>query len=150
MRTPIACTASASRPAPAPIRWSARRRSSPDRDGEDLRAGFAGTTVSFVNFKNELPYFIDTVLPLLREAGLRTRTCHCEERSDAAIVPRSMDTGPQNLDRTTHRDCFVASLLAMTVGGSMLASAAISTSSGNGCHGCVGSSGGTAASSARV
>jgi alkanesulfonate monooxygenase SsuD/methylene tetrahydromethanopterin reductase-like flavin-dependent oxidoreductase (luciferase family) len=34
--------------------------------------GFAGTTVSFVNFKNELPYFIDKVLPLLREAGLRT------------------------------------------------------------------------------
>jgi FMNH2-dependent dimethyl sulfone monooxygenase len=34
-------------------------------------AGFAGTTVSFVNFANELPYFIQTVLPLLREAGLR-------------------------------------------------------------------------------
>jgi hypothetical protein len=33
--------------------------------------GFAGTTVSFVNFKDELPYFIATVLPLLREAGLR-------------------------------------------------------------------------------
>ena len=33
--------------------------------------GFAGTTVSFVNFKTELPYFIETVLPLLREAGLR-------------------------------------------------------------------------------
>jgi alkanesulfonate monooxygenase SsuD/methylene tetrahydromethanopterin reductase-like flavin-dependent oxidoreductase (luciferase family) len=34
-------------------------------------AGFAGTTVSFVNFKDELPYFIDNVLPLLREAGIR-------------------------------------------------------------------------------
>ena len=34
-------------------------------------AGFAGTTVSFVNFKNELPYFIDKVLPLLRKAGIR-------------------------------------------------------------------------------
>ena len=33
--------------------------------------GFAGTTISFVNFKNELPYFIDRVLPLLRAAGLR-------------------------------------------------------------------------------
>lgn len=33
--------------------------------------GFAGTTVSFVNFRDELPYFIDAVLPLLREAGLR-------------------------------------------------------------------------------
>lgn len=35
------------------------------------QAGFEGTTVSFVNFKDELPYFIQTVLPLLREAGLR-------------------------------------------------------------------------------
>ena len=35
------------------------------------QAGFAGTTVSFVNFKNELPYFIDNVFPLLKEAGLR-------------------------------------------------------------------------------
>jgi FMNH2-dependent dimethyl sulfone monooxygenase len=35
-------------------------------------AGFAGATVSFVNFKNELPYFVDEVLPLLREAGVRT------------------------------------------------------------------------------
>ena len=34
-------------------------------------AGFAGTTVSFVNFKDELPFFIDGVLPLLVEAGLR-------------------------------------------------------------------------------
>jgi alkanesulfonate monooxygenase SsuD/methylene tetrahydromethanopterin reductase-like flavin-dependent oxidoreductase (luciferase family) len=34
-------------------------------------AGFAGTTVSFVNFTNELPYFVAEVLPLLREAGLR-------------------------------------------------------------------------------
>jgi FMNH2-dependent dimethyl sulfone monooxygenase len=33
--------------------------------------GFAGTTVSFVNFKTELPYFIKAVLPLAREAGLR-------------------------------------------------------------------------------
>jgi FMNH2-dependent dimethyl sulfone monooxygenase len=33
--------------------------------------GFAGTTISFVNFKDELPYFIDGVLPLLRAAGLR-------------------------------------------------------------------------------
>jgi alkanesulfonate monooxygenase SsuD/methylene tetrahydromethanopterin reductase-like flavin-dependent oxidoreductase (luciferase family) len=35
------------------------------------QAGFAGTTVSFVNFTDELPAFIDGVLPLLREAGLR-------------------------------------------------------------------------------
>ena len=32
--------------------------------------GFAGTTVSFVNFRDELPLFIEAVLPLLREAGL--------------------------------------------------------------------------------
>ena len=36
-------------------------------------AGFAGTTVSFVNFRNELPAFLTGVLPLLREAGLRER-----------------------------------------------------------------------------
>jgi alkanesulfonate monooxygenase SsuD/methylene tetrahydromethanopterin reductase-like flavin-dependent oxidoreductase (luciferase family) len=35
-------------------------------------AGFTGATVSFVNFKNELPYFIETVLPLLQEAGVRS------------------------------------------------------------------------------
>jgi hypothetical protein len=28
-------------------------------------------TLSFVNFKDELPFFIDRVLPLLRQAGLR-------------------------------------------------------------------------------
>ena len=33
--------------------------------------GFAGTTVSFVNFLAELPYFIERVLPLMVEAGLR-------------------------------------------------------------------------------
>ncbi|HSU04635.1 MAG TPA: LLM class flavin-dependent oxidoreductase, partial [Acetobacteraceae bacterium] len=34
-------------------------------------AGFSGTTVSFVNFGDELPFFIQAVLPLLRQAGLR-------------------------------------------------------------------------------
>jgi dimethylsulfone monooxygenase len=34
-------------------------------------AGFTAATVSFVNFKNELPYFIETVMPLLKEAGVR-------------------------------------------------------------------------------
>lgn len=33
--------------------------------------GFAGTTLSFVNFTDELPFFVDRVLPLLRDAGLR-------------------------------------------------------------------------------
>ena len=36
-------------------------------------AGFAGTTVSFVNFLDELPYFAREVLPLLRDAGLRVQ-----------------------------------------------------------------------------
>jgi hypothetical protein len=36
-------------------------------------AGFAGTTVSFVNVRDELPFFIATVLPLLRDAGLRSQ-----------------------------------------------------------------------------
>ena len=48
----------------------------PRRIAEEMvrmsEVGFAGTTVSFVNFRDELPYFIATVLPLLREAGLRT------------------------------------------------------------------------------
>jgi dimethylsulfone monooxygenase len=34
-------------------------------------AGFEGVALSFVNYKDELPYFIETVLPLLGEAGLR-------------------------------------------------------------------------------
>ena len=34
-------------------------------------AGFGGVALSFVNYKDELPYFIETVLPLLRDAGLR-------------------------------------------------------------------------------
>jgi dimethylsulfone monooxygenase len=34
------------------------------------RAGFAGTTLSFVNFKDELPFFIERVMPLIRRAGL--------------------------------------------------------------------------------
>jgi dimethylsulfone monooxygenase len=47
----------------------------PARIAEEMvrmsEVGFAGTTVSFVNFRDELPYFIEMVLPLLREAGLR-------------------------------------------------------------------------------
>ena len=36
------------------------------------RMGFAGTTLSFVNFTAELPYFCETVLPILQAADLRT------------------------------------------------------------------------------
>lgn len=35
------------------------------------RAGFDGTTLSFVNYIDEFPYFRDTALPLLERAGLR-------------------------------------------------------------------------------
>ncbi|MDD1500923.1 LLM class flavin-dependent oxidoreductase [Agrobacterium sp. CNPSo 3708] len=35
------------------------------------KAGFAGTTLSFVDYAEEFPYFRDTVLPLLEQAGIR-------------------------------------------------------------------------------
>ena len=48
---------------------------SPERIVDELiqmeAAGFIGTTLSFVNFADELPFFIERVLPLLEEAGLR-------------------------------------------------------------------------------
>jgi alkanesulfonate monooxygenase SsuD/methylene tetrahydromethanopterin reductase-like flavin-dependent oxidoreductase (luciferase family) len=34
-------------------------------------AGFAGVAVSFVNYLDELPFFVERVLPLLRDAGVR-------------------------------------------------------------------------------
>jgi len=34
-------------------------------------AGIDGVTLSFVNFRDELPFFIERVLPLLKQAGLR-------------------------------------------------------------------------------
>lgn len=36
------------------------------------RAGFGGTTLSFVDYAEEFPYFRDTVLPLLEAEGIRT------------------------------------------------------------------------------
>ncbi|MFO1056415.1 MAG: LLM class flavin-dependent oxidoreductase [Dongiaceae bacterium] len=48
---------------------------SPERIAAEMaemhRIGFAGTTVSFVNFRDELPFFLARVLPLLEQAGLR-------------------------------------------------------------------------------
>jgi dimethylsulfone monooxygenase len=35
------------------------------------KAGFSGLSVSFVNFVDELPFFIDKVLPILKKSGLR-------------------------------------------------------------------------------
>ncbi len=47
----------------------------PKRIAEELaaisEAGFEGVAISLVNYKHELPYFIDTVLPLLRQSRLR-------------------------------------------------------------------------------
>jgi alkanesulfonate monooxygenase SsuD/methylene tetrahydromethanopterin reductase-like flavin-dependent oxidoreductase (luciferase family) len=34
-------------------------------------AGFIGTTITFVNYVDELPYFRDEVLPRLEKMGLR-------------------------------------------------------------------------------
>ena len=42
-----------------------------DRIIELQKAGFAGTTLSFVDYVEEFPYFRDEVLPLLTEAGIR-------------------------------------------------------------------------------
>jgi FMNH2-dependent dimethyl sulfone monooxygenase len=52
----------------------------PERVADGLirmhRLGFAGTSVSFVNFNDELPLFIERVMPLLEQAGLRTAHRH--------------------------------------------------------------------------
>ena len=37
-----------------------------------VKAGFAGTTLSFVNYVEEFPYFAETVLPILEARGVRT------------------------------------------------------------------------------
>lgn len=34
-------------------------------------AGFRGTTLSFVDYAEEFPYFRDTVLPILEQRGIR-------------------------------------------------------------------------------
>lgn len=47
----------------------------PEKIASELAAisevGFQGVALSFVNYTDELPYFIETVLPLLREMALR-------------------------------------------------------------------------------
>lgn len=49
---------------------------SPERIAADLvriaGEGYAGAALSFVNYRDELPFFCERVLPLLRDAGLRT------------------------------------------------------------------------------
>jgi alkanesulfonate monooxygenase SsuD/methylene tetrahydromethanopterin reductase-like flavin-dependent oxidoreductase (luciferase family) len=52
----------------------------PERIADEMIAmhklGLAGATISFVNFNEELPFFVDRVLPLLHQAGLRDATPH--------------------------------------------------------------------------
>ncbi len=47
----------------------------PEKVASDIvelhKAGLAGTTLSFFNFKEELPFFTEHVLPLLEKAGIR-------------------------------------------------------------------------------
>ncbi len=47
----------------------------PERIADEIIAmhelGLAGATISFVNFNEELPFFVERVLPLLQQAGLR-------------------------------------------------------------------------------
>jgi alkanesulfonate monooxygenase SsuD/methylene tetrahydromethanopterin reductase-like flavin-dependent oxidoreductase (luciferase family) len=47
----------------------------PERIADEIvrmsQLGLSGATISFVNFNEELPFFVDRVLPLLRQAGLR-------------------------------------------------------------------------------
>ena len=54
-----------------PLRREAAARFQRQRSDVAIEVGFAGTTVSFVNFRDELPFFIDRVLPLMEQAGLR-------------------------------------------------------------------------------
>ena len=48
---------------------------SPEKIVEEMIAisaqGYEGIALSFVNYTQELPFFCDRVLPLLRQAGLR-------------------------------------------------------------------------------
>ena len=48
-------------------------------------AGIDGVTLSFVNFRDELPFFIERVLPLLEQAGLR--------RPHTAATPAAASSG---------------------------------------------------------
>ena len=78
---PIATTASASPAAPAAIRWSARRRRSPRRSPRSPRRAGPARRCRFLNYTDELPFFIERVFPLLREAGLEG------EEPRACLIP---------------------------------------------------------------
>jgi alkanesulfonate monooxygenase SsuD/methylene tetrahydromethanopterin reductase-like flavin-dependent oxidoreductase (luciferase family) len=53
---------------------------SPDHVADELKrisaAGFGGTTLGFVDYREELPFFIDNVLPRLERMGLRNAGIH--------------------------------------------------------------------------
>jgi FMNH2-dependent dimethyl sulfone monooxygenase len=48
----------------------------PERIADEIvrmhQLGLSGATISFVNFNEELPFFVERVVPLLEQAGLRT------------------------------------------------------------------------------
>jgi alkanesulfonate monooxygenase SsuD/methylene tetrahydromethanopterin reductase-like flavin-dependent oxidoreductase (luciferase family) len=56
--------------------------------------GFAGATLSFVNFNEELPYFVERVLPLLRQAGLRE-----DDVEMSGISPPVSTAGAEEMQR---------------------------------------------------
>lgn len=56
--------------------------------------GFSGATLSFVNFSEELPFFVERVLPLLEQAGLRgsdAKVAAASNRIHAAAKPQSAE-----------------------------------------------------------
>jgi alkanesulfonate monooxygenase SsuD/methylene tetrahydromethanopterin reductase-like flavin-dependent oxidoreductase (luciferase family) len=63
---------------------------SPQRIADEIvrmhALGFSGATLSFVNFNEELPFFVERVLPLLRQAGLRA--------AEEAASPHSIRRAP--------------------------------------------------------
>ena len=40
---------------------------------EIAEQGYSGAALSFVNYAYELPFFCDSVLPLMKQAGLRVQ-----------------------------------------------------------------------------
>jgi alkanesulfonate monooxygenase SsuD/methylene tetrahydromethanopterin reductase-like flavin-dependent oxidoreductase (luciferase family) len=53
--------------------------------------GFSGATLSFVNFNEELPFFVERVLPLLQETGLRANNGRSGD--SVSHVPRAVAVG---------------------------------------------------------
>lgn len=71
---------------------------SPETIAEEIikihKLGFSGATLSFVNFNEELPFFIERVLPLLEQAGLRgndAKVAAASNRIHATPRPQSTE-----------------------------------------------------------